>query len=134
LSEWEFLGGKVRSNVAAASWGDYEVEVFAIHDDGQLWNRYWDGKAWHQWEPMGGDFVGHPAASARDADRIDVLAVDASGVIQHRFWNGKEWVPWRKLDGSPAGAKDVACSWSGSRLDVFVRGPDDDVWYRAILA
>jgi hypothetical protein len=132
MAEWQSLGGNLRSNAAAASWGDFEVEVFAIHTDGQLWNRYWDGESWHQWEPMGGDFVGQPAASARDADRIDVLAIDNSGVVQHRYWNGKEWVPWHEVEGSPRNAKGVTCAWSGPRLDVFVRSSDDDLWYRAI--
>jgi hypothetical protein len=128
---WESLGGTLESNPAAASWGDFEVEVFAIHEDGQLWNRYWDGDEWHEWKSMGGDFVGQPAAAARDAGRIDVLAIDRSGVVQHRFWDGKEWVPWRELEGSPRGPSGVACAWTGSRLNVFVRGPDDDLWYAA---
>lgn len=130
--EWESLGGTLKSNAAAASWGDFEVEVFAVRDDGQLWNRYWDGEDWHEWKPMGGDFVGQPAASARDADRIDVLAIDRAGVVQHRFWDGKDWVPWRELEGSPRSPTGVACAWTGNRLDVFVRGPADDLWYRAI--
>jgi hypothetical protein len=132
MQPWDSLGGTLRSNAAATSWGDFEVQVFAIHEDGQLWNRYWDGKDWHRWEPLGGTFTGEPAASARDADRIDVLAVDVSGAVRHRWWDGSEWVPWRDLDEAPAQAKALACSWSGSRLDVFMRGPDDALWYRAL--
>ena len=62
MNGWESLGGELASAPAVTSWADNEMEVFAVHRDGQLWNRYWDGEAWHQWEPMGGDLVGDPAA------------------------------------------------------------------------
>lgn len=132
MASWTSLGGSLASGAAAASWGEYEVEVFAIHTDAQVWNRYWDGKAWHQWESLGGSFAGEPAASARDADRIDIFAVDTTGVLRHRYWNGSEWVPWEAVPGAPRDAKSVACSWSGNRLDVFARGPNDELWYAAL--
>ena len=31
------------------------MEVFAVLDDGELWNRYWDRMCWHQWESLGGE-------------------------------------------------------------------------------
>ena len=69
------MGGTLASGAAVASWGDGgECELFAIHDDGELRDRYWDGARWHDWESLGAGFAGQPAAAARDADRIDVLA------------------------------------------------------------
>ncbi len=132
MAGWTSLEGSLASAPAPASWGDGEVEVFAIHDDGVLWNRYWDGDSWHPWESLGGELRGEPAASARDANRIDVLGIGKDGAVRHRFWNGSEWVPWREVEGAPQDAKAVACSWSGSRLDVFVRGADDELWYGTI--
>ena len=35
-----------------------QLQVFAIFDDGQLWNRYWDGTSWHGWESLGGELTG----------------------------------------------------------------------------
>ena len=70
-THWTPLGGALRTGVAAAAWGAAgETEVFALHEDGQVWDRYWDGKSWHPWETLGGAFAGHPAAAARDADRF----------------------------------------------------------------
>ena len=132
MTAWTSLEGSLRSAAAAASWGDGEVEVFAIHDDGALWNRYWDRENWHAWESLGGSFRGEPAASARAADRIDVFAIGTDGVLRHRFWNGSEWVAWRDVADAPRDAKAVACSWSGTRLDVFVRGADDGLWYGTV--
>jgi len=72
------------------------MEVFAIFDDGQLWDRYWDGAAWHAWESLGGELTGQPAASSWGADRLDVFAAGRDGQLWHRWWNGQEWVLWQR--------------------------------------
>ena len=123
----------MRSNAAVASWGSEECEIFAIHDDGQLRDRYWDGASWHEWESLGGSFVGDPAAAANGADRIDVFAVGGDGRVRHRWWNGREWVPWEVVEGAPP-ADAVSCVWTGDRLDLFVTKRGRGVWYRALRA
>jgi sialidase-1 len=128
-TRWIPLGGALRTGAAAAAWGEGETEVFALHDDGQLWDRYWDGARWHEWEPLGGAFHGQPAAAARGADRIDVLAIGTDGVLRHRWWDGTRWVEWRAVDGAPRGARAVSCAWSGARLDVFLWGEDGGLHY-----
>lgn len=127
--KWHSLEGSLASAPAAASWGDYEVQVFAIHADGELWNRYWDGTEWHPWESLGGSFSGQPAAAARDADRIDVFAVGTDGGLRHRYWDGRRWVDWHRVEGAPEGASAVGCAWSGGRLDVFVTARDGSLFY-----
>ncbi|MGH2452055.1 MAG: hypothetical protein ACRDGE_12480 [Candidatus Limnocylindria bacterium] len=131
-ARWSSLGGRLASGPAAAAWGSDETEVFAVHENGQLWDRYWDGKSWHAWESLGGDLAGQPGAAARSADRIDVFAIGRDGVLRQRWWDGREWVPWRAVPGAPAGATAVACAWIGERLDVFVRSADGDLWYAAL--
>jgi len=127
---WLALGGALRTGAAAAAWGATgETEIFAVHDDGQLWDRYWDGRRWHEWEPLGGAFTGQAAASARDADRIDVFAIGIDGVLRHRWWDGTRWVEWRDVAGAPAGGRAVSCVWSGTRLDVFLWGADGGLHY-----
>ena len=64
-------GAKPNANFLA---GADKSEVFAIFDDGQLWDRYWDGTSWHDWESLGGELTGTPAASSWGDDRIDVFA------------------------------------------------------------
>lgn len=127
-ADWDPLGGALVGGTAVASWGTFESEVFAIHEDGQVWNRYWDGGSWHDWKPMGGSFTGTPAASARDADRIDVLAIGRDGIVRQRWWDGGQWVPWREIDGAPRGAAAVSCSWVGGELRIFVVDGDRAVW------
>lgn len=127
---WTSLGGALRSGGAAASWGETgETEVFALHEDSQLWDRYWDGQSWHDWKSLGGAFVGQPAAAARDADRIDVFAIGTDGVLRRRWWDGKRWVEWRAVEDAPRGGQAVSCAWSGGRLDVFLWGDDGALHY-----
>ena len=93
------LGGELASGPAVTAWAVGELEVFAIMADGQLWNRYWDGAAWHAWEPMGGEpRPATPAASSWGADRLDVFALGRDGRIWHRWWDGSRWVDWERLD------------------------------------
>jgi hypothetical protein len=130
---WISLGGVLRTGAAAAAWGTAgETEIFAIQEDGQVWDRYWDGQSWHAWESLGGAFGGQPAAAARDADRIDVFAIGTDGALRHRWWDGARWVDWREVDGAPRGGTAVSCVWSGDRLDVFVLGADGAVYYAAL--
>ncbi|HEV2250370.1 MAG TPA: hypothetical protein VGT60_07680 [Candidatus Limnocylindria bacterium] len=115
-----------------ASWGDGgECELFAIHDDGRLRDRYWDGAAWHDWESLGPGFTGQPAAAARDKDRIDVFAFGTDGRLRHRWWDGARWVDWEIVADAPNGDA-VSCTWSGTRLDVFVAKRGAELWYRAL--
>ena len=51
----EDLGGTLASAPAVTAWAVDRMEVFAIFDDGQLWDRYWDGASWHPWESLGGE-------------------------------------------------------------------------------
>lgn len=132
IAGWISLGGTLASSAAVASWGDGgECELFAIHDDGRLRDRYWDGTTWHDWETLGSGFAGQPAAAARSADRIDILAFGTDGRLRHRWWDGSRWVDWQIVTDAPAGDA-VSCSWSGSRLDVFVAKRGGELWYVAL--
>ena len=95
------LGGSLASLPAVTAWGDEPMEVFAIFDDGALWDRYWDGTTWHPWETLGGDLEpgSTPAATSNGPDRLDVLARGRDGRTWRRWWNGSEWVPWQPAAG-----------------------------------
>jgi hypothetical protein len=94
----EDLGGQPTSPPAVAAWGDETMEIFAIFPDGQLWDRYWDGQAWHPWESLEGELLpgSTPAAAAAGPDRLDVLAAGRDGRTWQRWWDGSRWVPWRE--------------------------------------
>ena len=92
----EDLGGNLTAPPAVTSWAENEMEVFAVFPDGELWNIYWDGVAWHEWHTLGGELVGQPAASSWGADRIDVFANGRDGALWHRWWNGQSGFRGRK--------------------------------------
>ena len=101
----ESLGGTLASAPSVTAWGDEEMEVFAVMPDGELWDRYWDGEAWHAWESLGGELDGRsaPAASSWGADRLDVFARGLDGTVWHRWWDGARWVDWERLPAHPPG-------------------------------
>ena len=98
-SEPEDLGGRLTSLPAVTAWGDEAMEVFAIFEDGQLWDRYWDGATWHPWESLEGDLLpgSTPAAAANGPDRLDVVAHGRDGRTWQRWWDGSRWVPWQAI-------------------------------------
>ena len=99
--EPESLGGSLASPPAVTAWAVDRMEVFAVFDDGELWDRYWDGESWHAWESLGGSLAlgSAPAASSWGADRLDVFAAGVDGLTWHRWWDGTRWVEWERLPG-----------------------------------
>jgi hypothetical protein len=95
----ESLDGTLASPPTVTAWAPDRMEVFAVFDDGALWNRYWDGDEWHPWESLGGALApgSTPAASSWGDDRLDVFAVGADGETWHRWWDGSRWVDWERL-------------------------------------
>jgi hypothetical protein len=95
----ENLGGTLASGPAVTAWAVDRMEVFAIMDDGELWDRYWDGENWHPWESLGGELdpAVTPTASTWGPDRLDVFAQGRDGAAWHRWWDGSSWVPWERL-------------------------------------
>jgi hypothetical protein len=75
------------------------MEVFAVFDDGEIHDRYWDGVAWHPWESLGGQLAlgPAPAASSWGPDRLDVFATGLDGTTWHRWWDGTRWVEWEQI-------------------------------------
>lgn len=109
MTTWESLGGTLASAPAVATWAPDEMQVFAIFGDGQLWNRYWDGAAWHAWESLGGELIGDPAACSWGAERIDLFARGRDGALWHAWYEPAGWQPWESLGGDLA-SNPAACS------------------------
>jgi len=102
-AEPEPLGGTLASAPAVTAWGDEDMEIFAVMPDGELWDRYWDGEAWHAWESLGGELdpSAVPAASSWGPDRLDVFARGRDRAIWHRWWDGARWVDWEHVPADP---------------------------------
>ncbi len=71
-----------------------------------------------------------PAVTSRNSGNLDLFAVGETGTVFHRLWSGR-WYNWLPL-GGVATASPAAVSWGPGRLDVFVRGVDNQLhhkWY-----
>lgn len=93
----ESLGGQLASAPAVTAWAPDALEIFAVFDNGALWDRYWT--TWHPWEALGGDLASDaaPAASSWGPDRLGVFATGRDRLTWHRFWDGTRWVDWERL-------------------------------------
>ena len=97
-SEPESLGGQLASAPAVTAWAVDQMEVFAVLDDGQLWDRYWDGQsAGTPGSRSAASSRGDVAASSWGPDRLDVFARGHDGLTWHRWWDGSRWVEWERL-------------------------------------
>lgn len=61
-------------------------------------------------------------------NRIDVFARGDDDTLQHRFFDGA-WHDWESLGGILTSAP-AAVGWGNGRMDVFVRGADQQLWQR----
>ena len=86
------------------------MQVFAIWRDGQLWDTYWDGAAWHEWHAHGGRLTGNPTACSWGADRIDVFARGQDDQLWHRWYVPAGWQDWEQLPVRMT-SDPSACAW-----------------------
>lgn len=126
LDTWEWLAGRMNSNIAAVSWGPGRLDVFAVLSDGRVYHRWWDagaGSSWSGWEDLGGGpFGSRVTAVSWGPGRLDVFAIGIDKAIHHN-WFDRGWGGWESLGGVFQTHTAVsAVSWGPGRLDVFGLG------------
>ena len=91
--------GRSASAPAATAWAVDQLQVFAdVRATAQLWNRYWDGAAWHAWESLGGELDRRRRPPRRGAPTASTSGRPArDGMTWHRWWDGTRWVEWERL-------------------------------------
>lgn len=108
--------------------------LFVRGGDGALWYRKRIGTTWDAWRSLGGSIRGTPAAVSRFVGHIDVFTNSPTGDLKQIWADGASWAAWvtvpngsccLKADSGPAAAEPNA-----NRLDVFVRGNDDRIWWK----
>ena len=97
----ESLGGQLASPPTVVTWGEGEMEVFAVMADGETLEPLLGSHVLARLGVAGRvelDPSATPAASSWGRDRLDVFARGADGQTWHRWWDGTQWVPWEQLD------------------------------------
>ena len=141
-SDWQPHGsppdGFVVGPVTAQRSGDGRIEVFAVDDQGRMWNirQTSADSGFSDWNDFGtpGPALQDRPGLARSADgRLELFVTGADGSIWHSWQtqasNGwSDWVATRPDPGTQGAAPDVRASGDG-RLELFVVGADGNLWH-----
>ncbi|WP_136468981.1 hypothetical protein [Flagellimonas onchidii] len=117
------------------SMGNGLINVFAKSKNGEIWNKWWDGKKWNGWQSLGGikPLNKHLSVVSWGANRIDLFVLGRTGSVHHKYWNGSQWSNnWKNLGGEiPYSSNISAVSWGENRIDLFVKGKDKSVYQKS---
>lgn len=128
--------GNVRGigTLAVASGNNQFPYAFVIANDGNLWNRRWDGSSW-LWENLGAPASGVAASLGTSVissgTRPFVFVKGNDNNMYSRSWNGSAWV-WTN-HGTPSGLSissslGATCSSNCGIAYNFVTASDGNVW------
>jgi hypothetical protein len=128
--------------VAVSSWGANRLDVFAWRSsDNGLSHMWYDNDNYSQWEDLSGTFVAPPRAVSGPS-RIDLVGLGTDLRIWHKYYNGSCgpkscWYPqdaqgnpgWEPISNQRFSSAPTIASWGPSRLDVFARGTDNQLYH-----
>jgi hypothetical protein len=132
------LGGnlEITSAPAAVSWGGGRIDVFARGGDGALYHQGHDAGAWWGgWIRLGGQWSSAPAVASRGYGKLDVFVRGMDNALYRKsfdinnsydIWTG--WSDWQRLGGELTQGDPAAVSWGNGRIDVFTRGPRNELY------
>jgi hypothetical protein len=122
---------------AVVSWGFPALEIYVRGSNGNIYRKYKNVSGqnflgWSGWSDVGGPFDSDPAVVSRSSNSIDVFARKSDGNIYRKNYNTGTWGSWTSIEAPTAGAGSApaASTWGSDRLDVFVRGNDDNRLYQ----
>lgn len=142
-SDWSDKGRALAGPPEAAANADGRIEVFAVHEDGDLLHIYqrffaFGGAPWSGWERLprgsfGGRFLAERPTAHRDAaGRLHVVARadDTSIWINFQTSPNGGWAGWQQ-HGGPGGGRPFLARNGDGRLELFVKGAGNDrIWHR----
>ncbi len=135
---WESLGiptGGAQSAPSAVSWGVNRIDLFVLcgTNPTNLCHKWFDG-TWHSWESWGNpgmSLIYAPDAASMSSGTLEVFAVGSNQKIyQIRYYSGSQHGWQQPFNDGTANSAVSAVSWGGNRLDVFVRGTDNQLYQR----
>jgi hypothetical protein len=137
ITDWERLGGILRSPQSVASWAANRLDIFGLGTDKAMYHKWFD-RGWRpsitDWERLGGICASPPAAVSWGSNRLDIFGLGTDKAIFHKAWDGSRWHPsttdWERLGGiftSPP----AAVAWAANRLDIFGLGTDGAMYHKA---
>jgi hypothetical protein len=141
-SGWINLNGGSASAPAVSSWDVHgRLDVFVKGGSNQIYQKTWTKTAgWGAWTNYGGILTSAPAAISDQPNIIHTFAIGKDGMaysLYHRYLDvsNNQWHGWNDFYGIPSGDNNPytavvgAASTGAQRLDVFVRGTDNQLWH-----
>lgn len=128
---WTSQGGVAVSAPDCVSAGT-GIACYVRGQDGQLWRRAFDGKAWLSWTKVPGianaSFYSARPECVASGDRVDCFVRrHGDGAMYRRTWAGGYVHSWENIGGVLA-ADPECVAHAGSRIDCFARGEDGSMW------
>src|ERR1051326_7977384 len=129
---------------AVVSDGPARLNVFAKDDSSVLYVNTYNNGSWSGWNGIPGSsalngtytLIFDPAVSSWGPGRLDlftyaITARTLAGVLLHTWAENGTWSgTWEVLDVGRTFDTPTAVSWGTGRIDVFVRGQDQQLWHR----
>lgn len=127
---------KYTAALAATSWADNRLDIYAVGVEFWLYHKYWDGSQWSVWESLGAEtMLESVAASSWSANRLDVV-VKADMNFYYKFFDGEAWRPdvlgwYSKGPNSVFISNPSVVSWGTNRLEIFGVNNDQELVHQA---
>lgn len=127
----------IYSGLGVASWSISRIDIFALGQDGQMWQYYFDSNfgGWtNQWYGFGGNFTNiAPTVISWGQNRYDVFAVNQNGTLAYKYFEGA-WSPSQNSGsfydlGGYLTSRPFAITTGAGQMDVFARGGDAGLWH-----
>lgn len=122
------------SSPALETWEGNSLAVYVRGEDDNVYKKYVTNGVWGAWEslgaPVGKGPVSDPAIVSWAPGRSDVVVL-RDGIVY--ITSTPTWKTWQPLPAPPVAAASapVITSWGPDRLDVFLRGVDDQVYWES---
>lgn len=119
---------------ALTSQKDESNDMFVRGSDNKLWRRRRVGASWSGWYDMGGSLASSPSAASWGSGSVIVAARLSNGTIGIRQYANGSWSAWSELSAPAVGAASAPAlsSRDNDKLDLFVRGADNKLWWRSL--
>jgi hypothetical protein len=118
------------------------LEAFVRYGDGNIWQtrQTEPGSTWSSWVNIGGAAAGDPVVAVNKDARLELFVRGSDDRLRTQVptvhtgscaltWDSARWQTDDTLGVGVAGDPAVASNRDG-RLQVFVRGSDNNVWYK----
>lgn len=131
-SDWIDMGGNIRSAPKVESFGDGNLGVFAVGQDGAMWHKWqhepngWSG--WSDWHSLGGNISDRFVIGKNQDRRLELFAIGTNGQVYSNWhehsdrlfgWSGWHGVHNSKLDKKEEFSSLAVSNTGAGQLELF---------------